>query len=212
MADVDTEDLKKLSPAERLKRLKEIELQKKKEIEEAQKLLRDTSEEIEEEEKKKENIPIPQVAATDEAILFTVEEREVFRLRRFKDTPTKEGKVTTSTSAEQGEQHLDGLEDLVVQSKTTEEAQRQAQVPQYKTQSKQALEEQQQKYHNAAKQDEESLDSKYAGMYNRAALEEEKFKVPLEKLNVDHQTEKYLKGTKAKTTSEAVEETVKYAK
>ncbi len=212
---MDSDDLKKLSPAERLKKLKEIELEKKKEIEEAQKLLIETADELDEEERKKENMPIPQVAATDEAILFTVEEREVFRLRRFKDTEAKGNSVKTTNSSTEhlsDEQHLDGLEELVVKEKTDEDAQRLAQVPQYNTQQKKDMEHSQQRYQTPATAEESEQDSKYVGMYQRSALEEEKFKVPLEKSNVMHQAEKYLKGTKAKTLREDVEETVKYAR
>ncbi len=55
-------ELEKLHPAERLKRLKELEQKKKQEIEEAQQLIRESEQELSEERKWKEKVPIPEIA------------------------------------------------------------------------------------------------------------------------------------------------------
>lgn len=55
-------DLEKLHPAERLKQLKELERKKKEEIEEAQKQIRESEQELTEERKWKDKVPIPEVA------------------------------------------------------------------------------------------------------------------------------------------------------
>lgn len=70
------DELKNLPPEERLKRLKELEQQKKKEIEEAQKLIKESEGEITEKAKQKEKVPIPAVAAASMEEL-TEEEKEI---------------------------------------------------------------------------------------------------------------------------------------
>ncbi len=62
MAD---ENLKKLPPEERIRKLKELEKKKKQEIEEAQKEIRDSQNEITEKKKWIEKVPIPEVAQED---------------------------------------------------------------------------------------------------------------------------------------------------
>ena len=57
------EDVDNLPPEEKIKRLKEIEKKKKKEIAEAQEMLRRTEKELTEREEWKRKVPIPQVAA-----------------------------------------------------------------------------------------------------------------------------------------------------
>ncbi len=54
-------DLKDLSPQERLKKLKELEKEKKKEIEEARKQIKESERDITDEHKFKEKVPIPEV-------------------------------------------------------------------------------------------------------------------------------------------------------
>ncbi|MBI2130011.1 hypothetical protein HYU07_07335 [Candidatus Woesearchaeota archaeon] len=81
MAKLD--ELKSLSPQERIKKLKELEEERKKEIEEAEKLIKESNVEIEEERKELERIPIPQLKTVDIQGLFTAEEREIFSVKRF---------------------------------------------------------------------------------------------------------------------------------
>ena len=81
MADID--ELKKLSPEARIKRLKELEEEKRKEIEEAEQLIKQSVGEIEREEKIKQEVPIPQMKAVDVGELFTQEEKQVFATKRY---------------------------------------------------------------------------------------------------------------------------------
>ncbi|MBS3116373.1 hypothetical protein J4421_02130 [Candidatus Woesearchaeota archaeon] len=59
------DELKDLPPEERIKRLKRLEEEKKKEIEEAEKIIKESHEEITERRKWIEKVPIPQVAQDD---------------------------------------------------------------------------------------------------------------------------------------------------
>ncbi len=59
MAD---DELKKLPPEERIKKLRELEKQRKKEIEEAQQKIRESEDELQEHRKWIEKVPIPEVA------------------------------------------------------------------------------------------------------------------------------------------------------
>ena len=80
----DLKEIKKLSPEERIKRLKKIEEENKKEINEAEKLIKDSIREINIQEEIKD-LPIPQVKAVDIESLFSPEEKEVFAAKRYKD-------------------------------------------------------------------------------------------------------------------------------
>lgn len=78
----DIEEIRKLAPEERIKRLKEIEEGRRKEIEEAEALIRDSMIELEDAEEKK-HAPIKQVKAHDISQLLTSEEKRMFRTARF---------------------------------------------------------------------------------------------------------------------------------
>lgn len=84
MADLD--DIKKLSPEERIRKLKKLEEEKRKEIEEAEKLIKESEGEIEEEEKIRQKIPVPQMKAVDIGNLFTAEEKQIFATKRYQDS------------------------------------------------------------------------------------------------------------------------------
>ena len=75
-------DLKNLPPEERIKRLKQIAEEDKKEIEEAQKLLTSSEDEAQEEYDKYQNIPVPQMRAIDIGSLFSPEEKQMFAMKR----------------------------------------------------------------------------------------------------------------------------------
>ncbi len=62
MAD---EDLKNLTPEEKLKKLKELEKKKKKEIAEAQKLIKESEADITDKKEYEEKVPIPETAKED---------------------------------------------------------------------------------------------------------------------------------------------------
>ena len=66
----DFDELKKLSPEERVKKLKEIEERNKKEIDEARKLMTESIRQIEVEEEMRRDIPIPQLTSIDIDTLF----------------------------------------------------------------------------------------------------------------------------------------------
>jgi hypothetical protein len=76
------DDLKSLPPEERIKRLKQIAEEDKKEIEEAQKLLTSSEDEAQEEYDKYQNIPVPQMRAIDIGSLFSPEEKQMFAMKR----------------------------------------------------------------------------------------------------------------------------------
>ena len=77
------DELKNLSPEERIKRLKELQEQDRKEIEEAQKLIKESEEQATHEEKLKQQIPVPQLKSVDIESLFSPEEKELFKAKRY---------------------------------------------------------------------------------------------------------------------------------
>ena len=76
------DEIKKLPPNERIKKLKEIEEQHKKEIEQAEELIRESRREITETARR---IDIPDDAVTADSVdaLLTVEEKQLFETKRF---------------------------------------------------------------------------------------------------------------------------------
>lgn len=83
MAD---DEIKKLPPEERIKKLKELEEKRKKEIEEAHKIIRESEDEIKERRKWADKVPIPQIASEDFKNM-SGEEKEIFKTHRgIKDT------------------------------------------------------------------------------------------------------------------------------
>ena len=85
----DFYELKKLSPEERVKKLKEIEERNKKKINEARKLMTESIRQIEVEEEMRRDIPIPQLTSIDIDTLFGQEEKEMFRIKRFESGDKK---------------------------------------------------------------------------------------------------------------------------
>jgi hypothetical protein len=75
-------DLKKLSPEERIRRLKEIEEKSKKEIMEAERLIHESEEDIKQRDDALRDIPIPQLTAVDAHQLFNPEEKMMFEMKR----------------------------------------------------------------------------------------------------------------------------------
>lgn len=87
----DIDELKKLTVEERIIKLKELEKKKKEEIQNAQDLIKKSEAELEENEKQKKQIPIPQLKAVDLTQLFTEEEKQIFNTKRFETKkPIKE--------------------------------------------------------------------------------------------------------------------------
>ena len=79
----ELEKLKKLSPEERIKKLKELQEEDKREIEEAQKLIHESEEQAEHEAELTRKIPVPQLKSVDIESLFTSEEKELFKIKRY---------------------------------------------------------------------------------------------------------------------------------
>jgi len=77
-------EIKKLSPEERIKKLRSIEEKNKKEIDEAEKIINESIREINIKEELR-GLPIPQIKAVDIESLFAPEEKEVFAAKRYKD-------------------------------------------------------------------------------------------------------------------------------
>ena len=94
--------LKKLSPKERAEKLKELQKKDKEEIEQAQKLLQETEEEITRQEEV-EKIPIPQLKSVDIGALFSPEEKELFKAKRFATESPKEEENEETKPAERAE-------------------------------------------------------------------------------------------------------------
>ena len=80
----DLKNIKKLSPEERIKKLRDIEEKNKKEINEAEKLIKDSIKEINIKEEIRD-LPIPQIKAVDIESLFAPEEKEVFAAKRYEN-------------------------------------------------------------------------------------------------------------------------------
>ncbi|HIJ12071.1 TPA: hypothetical protein HA278_08500 [Candidatus Woesearchaeota archaeon] len=74
-------DVKKLHPADRIKKLKQLEQEKKKEIEEMEKLIEESQQELTSKKEFKEKVPIPQVASRDISAL-SAEGREILKMHR----------------------------------------------------------------------------------------------------------------------------------
>lgn len=90
MAKEDMEEIKKLNAEERIRKLKAVQEKNKEEIKKAQELLRESEEELEEKEKEKAEIPIPQLRAVDLGELFSEEERQMFKAKRFEGKKPEE--------------------------------------------------------------------------------------------------------------------------
>ena len=89
----DIDNLKKLSPEERLKKLKEFSEKREKEIKEAQDLIKRSEDEINTRKKFEEKIPIPQLITDEGETLGTSEERDMFKVHRFKSNRREEKKT-----------------------------------------------------------------------------------------------------------------------
>lgn len=97
----EIEDARALPPEERLKRLKELEDERKREIEEAEALIRDSMREIADVSERK-HAPIAQVKAGDISHLITAEEKEIFKTARFGEG----GRGAAEPVREEGIEHI----------------------------------------------------------------------------------------------------------
>ncbi|MBI2668762.1 hypothetical protein HYX14_02885 [Candidatus Woesearchaeota archaeon] len=117
------EDLKKLPPEERIKRLKKLEEERKKEIDDARKQIQESEQELTERQKVKDKVPIPQVARENLEGL-TREEREILKVhkglkeKRGEDREGREGEggKETGKTFQRGEETT-SLEEAVAKGR-----------------------------------------------------------------------------------------------
>ena len=108
------EEIKHLSPRERIERLKKLEEERKKEIEEAETLMSESVRELGEQQEKK-NLPIEQMRATDFGAIPMREEREMMATKQFKKIPERAGAGTTEAGT---------LEEITEEESGTETAEK----------------------------------------------------------------------------------------
>src|SRR3989344_5962264 len=101
----ELDDVKKLPPEERIKKLKELTEKHRKEIEDAQKLAKQSEEESNEIKKELDQIPIPQLKAVDIDDLFSPEAQQMFATKRF--TEVKSSRHKEAEEAQKQEKALE---------------------------------------------------------------------------------------------------------
>ncbi len=111
MAD---EDLKKLPPEERIKRLKELEQKRKKEIEDAQKQIRESEQELTERKKWKDKVPIPEATQVDSEGL-SEEGKQLLKVHKGKAAPKKDAEEEKESPRPMGK--ASRLEETVTREK-----------------------------------------------------------------------------------------------
>lgn len=97
----EIDKIKNMTVEERIKKLKELEKKNKDEIKKAQDMLRESEEELEEKEKEKAKIPIPQLKAVDIEGLFSEEEKQIFKAKRFREEKKEEKEELEETVSEE---------------------------------------------------------------------------------------------------------------
>ncbi len=108
------DELKGLQPEERLKRLKLLEEEKKKEIEEAHKLLIETEKELTDKRKWVEKVPIPQVAQESLEGL-SIEGKEVLKAHKGIKEKKREEETETPKSKKEEPERKQSLEEALLQ-------------------------------------------------------------------------------------------------
>lgn len=161
------EELKKLSPQERLAKLRELEESRRREIAEAREMLNDTVRELVA-EGEREQIPIDQLRAVDESTLLTTEERDLFRTKRF--TGAKSPSAESAEKPDAIKRAAEELEERVVG------APRLAKVKQYGSELSKVMDQLSEDYHNPhLVKDAVEIITKAA--YNPDLSEEERWKI-----------------------------------
>lgn len=170
------DELKRLSPKERIAKLKELEEQRKREITEARKMLSESVEELAVEEAAREQIPIDQLRAMDESMLQTREERELFRTKRFgaekHDTPDLKipQRKTDDPTPETAEERHERLEQIA------RTAPRNIPVKQYGSALSEVLTEVQDRYQNPLQAAKDAAYVLQSTAYDSGMAAEEKWK------------------------------------
>ncbi len=99
------EELEGLSPEEKIEKLKEIEKKKKKEIAEAQELLKESENELSDKEEFKERVPIPEVAKEDLSTA-SEEEKEILKTHKGLDEKKDEDSDEKSSESKNSKENL----------------------------------------------------------------------------------------------------------
>jgi len=122
MANKELDELKGLSPGERVKKLKELEEKHKKDIEEVEAMIEESVTEIEQAEDRRVNLPIRQLAADTEDVLTGGEEKQMFKTKRFvSETAVQE--VEETIAAAPAEQSLEEMAEEAKLKESTDEKQ-----------------------------------------------------------------------------------------
>jgi hypothetical protein len=173
----EIDELKKLSPKERIKKLKELQEKNKEEIEKAQKLAKEAEEQAEVEDELRE-VPIPQLKAVNIEELFTPEERELFKAKRFaasaakvEDEKPKEkvleaiAETAPRLTSEEEEQHIQYLQGLA--ERKTEDLYTEAKelYTQFKVQGNRFTAKQQNRFYNITSATERKFQDAERGKY-----------------------------------------------
>jgi hypothetical protein len=125
----ELDDLKRLAPDERIRKLRELEQKKKKEIEHAGKLIKASEDEIDVSVEKKRKIPIDQLKSVDLGHLETAEEKDIFRIKRFRAQEAPEmPEAMTASPQETGENLEEITESGAAAYPDAEDAHRQYQI------------------------------------------------------------------------------------
>lgn len=103
------DDVKNLPPEERIKKLKELEQKRKKEIEEAQKIIKESEKELTERRKWKDKVPIPEVAKEDlEGLSETA--REILKVQKGVKEKVERAAEESASASEGGGTSGEGKE------------------------------------------------------------------------------------------------------
>ena len=123
-------DLKGLSPQERLKRLKELEQKKKKEIQEARKLIKESEKDITDQHEFKEKVPIPEVGMQDLQGLSEEGRQLLMVLKDLKSKKKEEEPVKKVIIEEESlEETIQRIDPIPIQVQNTEYAMHLSQRP-----------------------------------------------------------------------------------
>ncbi len=113
----EAEELRRMSPKERMKRLKEIEIERKKEIEKAQRLITETEHVLEEEELRRE-MPTDLLKAESLSDVFSPETKEIFKAKRYISGGKKEKEAEESETIEEPKEIT--LEEVIEEARVPE--------------------------------------------------------------------------------------------
>ncbi len=128
MAEDDIEKFKRLSPEERIRKLRELTQKDEEEIKKAQDIIKESESEIEEIEKEKRQIPIPQMRSVDVSTLFGrgTQEEELFKAKRFVSFRREEESGVEAAVGEPKGAKARELEEIAARERTSREAEEEA--------------------------------------------------------------------------------------